>query len=196
MSKNAKKKRQKDPPLEKQLEEAIANHAAEYKQWYHYRKYGGQDPSWPDGCNMHLIRNHIIYYKRQMKELCGQIGCELPECYAEALPPEVDRDYMARPEEIRESARLALEKMEQYPAYVELLGIGRMFSKKQLDKICYFSVLGYVKGLKIAIEKDDLVSQRRYGSYEHYLESFDSCLQRSKELEPEEFQLSIFDMIV
>lgn len=93
MSKNAKKKRQKDPPLEKQLEEAIANHAAEYKQWYHYRKYGGQDPSWPDGCNMHLIRNHIIYYKRQMKELCGQIGCELPECYAEALPPEVDRDY-------------------------------------------------------------------------------------------------------
>lgn len=85
--------------------------------------------------------------------------------------------------------------MEQYPAYVELLRIKKMFSQKQLDKICYFSVIGYVRGLKMAIERDDLVSQRRYGRYETYLESFDNCLQRSKELEPEEFQLSIFDMI-
>ncbi len=195
MSENAKKKKRKGPSLEKQLEEAIANHAAEYKQWYNYWTYGGHDPNWPDGSNMFLIRNHIIYYKRQMKELCEQIGCELPECYAEALPPEVDRNYMARPDEIREGAKIALEKMEQYPAYVELLGIRKMFSQKQLEKICYFNVLGYVKGLKMAIERDDLVSQRRYGRYEHYLESFDSCLQRSRELEPEEFQLSIFDMI-
>ena len=112
MSENAKKKKRKSPPLEKQLEEAIANHAAEYKQWYHYWKYGGQDPCWPDGSNMHLIRNHIIYYKRQIKELCEQIGCELPECYAEALPPEVDSNYMACPDEIRDGARIALEKME------------------------------------------------------------------------------------
>ena len=195
MSENAKKKRSKGPPLEKQLEEAIANHAAEYKQWHRYHEYGGQDPSWPDGCNMMLIRNHIIYYKRQMKDLCEQIGCELPECYEKELPPEVNSNYMARPDDIRDGARIALEKMEQYPAYVELLGIRTKYSQKQLDKICYFNVVGYVKGLKIAIERDDLVSQRRYGRYEHYLESFDSCLKRAAELEPEEFQLSLFDVV-
>jgi len=195
MSENAKKTRkQKGPPLEKQLAEAITNHDREYEQWYRYWKYGGQDPCWPDGSNMHLIRNHIIYHKRQMKELCEQIGCELPECYAKELPPEVDSNYMARPDEIRESARIAVEKMEQYPAYIELLGMRQMFSQKQLDKICYFNVVGYVKGAKLAIERDDLVAQRRYGRYEGYLESFDNCLKRSKELEPEEFQLSLFDL--
>ena len=117
MSENAKKTRKrKGPPLEKQLEEAIENHQASYKQWYAYYEYGGQDPSWPDGSNMYLIRNHISYYKRQIKELCEKIGCELPECYAQALPPEVDRDYMARPDEIRDKAKIALEKMEQHPA--------------------------------------------------------------------------------
>lgn len=195
MSENAKKKKRKGPPLEKLLKEAIANHDERYERWYHYWKYGGQDPSWPDGSNMHLIRNHIIYYKREIKELCEQIGCELPECYEKALPPEVDHNYMARPDEIRDGARIALEKMEQYPAYVELLGIKTMFSQKQLDKISYFSVVGYVKGLKIAIERDDLVAQRRYGRYKEYFKSFDDCLRRSKELAPEEFQLSFFDMI-
>lgn len=59
MSKNAKKKKRKGPSLEKQLEEAIANHAAEYKQWYNYWTYGGHDPNWPDGSNMFLIRNPL-----------------------------------------------------------------------------------------------------------------------------------------
>lgn len=195
MSENAKKKKRKGPSLEKQLEEAIANHAAEYKQWYHYWKYGGSDPFWPDGSNMHLIRNHIIYYKRQMKELCEQIGCDLPECYAEALPPEVDKDYMARRGEIESGAAIALEKFESYPAYRELLTFRTKLSKKQLESICYFNVLGYVEGVRTAIDQKDHVSMRRYGRYEHYLESFDQCLERAKALEPEEFQLSIFDMM-
>ena len=72
MSENAKKKKRKGPSLEKQLEEAIANHAAEYKQWHHYWTYGGQDPSWPDGCNMHLIRNHIEF---RIDSICQKRFC-------------------------------------------------------------------------------------------------------------------------
>lgn len=195
MSENAKKKKSKGPPLEKQLEEAIASHKRSYEQWYHYWKYGGSDPFWPDGSNMHLIRNHIIYYKRQIKELCEQIGCALPECYEEALPPEVDQTYMARQGEIESGAAIALEKFESYPAYQELLTYRTKLSKKQLESISYFNVLGYAEGLRIAIDQMDHLTMRRFSRYETYLESFDQCLKRAKALEPEEFQLSIFDMM-
>lgn len=194
MSENAKKKKSKGPPLEQQLTEVVVNHNRSYDQWEHYHKYGGQDPFWPDGSNMQLIRNHIIYDKRQMEELCEQLGCELPECHARELPPEVSADYMARREEIHSDALTALEKFQSYPAYVELLSHRQMHSKKQLESISYFNVLGYVEGLKIAIERSDYVSMRRYGRYEHYLESFDQCLKHAKALEPEEIQLTLFDI--
>lgn len=195
MSENAKKKRStKGPSPEQQLSEAIAGHNQSYDQWEHYHKYGGQDPFWPDGSNMQLIRNHIIYYKRQMKEICDNLSCELPECYERELPPEVPQGYMARKEEIHDNALIALEKFQSYPAYVELLSHRQMHSKKQLESISYFNVIGYVEGLKIAIERKDYVSMRRYGRYEHYLESFDQCLKHANALEPEEIQLTLFDM--
>lgn len=196
MSEQTKKKKRKEPSLERQLEEAIAGHKQSYDRWYHYWKYGGQDPFWPDGSNMQLIRNHIIYYKRQMKELCEQIGCSTPECYEDALPPEVDQSYMARRGEIESGAENALEKFENYPAYVELLTYQRKLSRKQLESISYFNVLGYVEGLRLAIDQLDHLTMRRFCRYEHYLKSFDDCLKRAQALEPEEFQLSIFDVMI
>ncbi len=38
--------------------------------------------------------------------------------------------------------------MKGYPAYLELLAIRNVFSPKQLEKISYFNVIGYVTGLK------------------------------------------------
>ena len=39
-------------------------------QWRYIKEHGCQDPFWTDGVNMNLVRNHIIYDKRQMEEIC------------------------------------------------------------------------------------------------------------------------------
>ena len=143
---------------------------------------------------MNLIRNHIIYYKRQISELCEQNGLEIPKCWERKLPPLMDIDYMAQPDKIREGAKEALIRMKGYPAYLELLAIRNVFSPKQLEKISYFNVIGYVTGLEMAIEQDDLLTQRRY-CYNNYLDNFENCLKRSRELKPESFQLNLFDQI-
>ena len=46
----------------------------------------------------------------------------------------------------------------------------------------------------MAIEQDDLLTQRRY-CYNNYLDNFENCLKRSRELKPESFQLNLFDQI-
>lgn len=194
MSENAKKKRSRKQSPEELLNEAVANHESSFESWQSYREFGGQDPFWADGCNMNLIRNHIIYYKRQISELCEQNGLEIPKSWERELPPLMDIDYMAQLDKIREGAKKALEKMKGYPAYLELLAIRNVFSPKQLEKISYFNVIGYVTGLEMAIEQDDLLTQRRY-CYNNYLDNFENCLKRSRELKPESFQLNLFDQI-
>lgn len=42
---------------------------------------------------MNLERNHIIYHKRRLEELCA--GQELPEAYFIPTPETVDDNYMA-----------------------------------------------------------------------------------------------------
>ena len=64
MSENAKKKSSGKQSPEELLNEAVANHESSFERWQSYHDFGGQDPFWADGCNMNLIRNHIIYYKR------------------------------------------------------------------------------------------------------------------------------------
>ena len=35
----------------------------EIEKWKKISQNGCNDPAWPDGANMNLLRNHIIYYK-------------------------------------------------------------------------------------------------------------------------------------
>ena len=65
------------------------------KQWEWINEEGGNDPFWPDGCNMNLLRNHMISYKMEIAELCGKRGIRLPEEYFLRIPQEVDNNYMA-----------------------------------------------------------------------------------------------------
>ncbi len=69
------------------------------KQWEWINGEGGNDPFWPDGCNMNLLRNHMISYKMEIAELCGKHGIKLPEEYFLKIPPEVDNEYMANMEQ-------------------------------------------------------------------------------------------------
>lgn len=41
---------------------------AEYKHWDDLKKNGCSDPAWPDGVNLNLVRNHIIYWYRLLRE--------------------------------------------------------------------------------------------------------------------------------
>lgn len=56
---------------------------------------GGCDPFWPDGTNMMLKRNHIIYHKSKLKELNTQYNLPLPEIYFRPTPEPVDSEYQA-----------------------------------------------------------------------------------------------------
>lgn len=68
----------------------------EYARWKRLFCQGGQDPFWPDGVNLNLIRNHITACRAALE----QEDKTVPEEYGWLLPPEVPPDYMARGKEI------------------------------------------------------------------------------------------------
>lgn len=170
-----------------------------FNKWKHLQKHGGQDPLWADGCNMNLIRNHIIRYKDDIKRLCEEKGLKLPEIYNKETPPEVDSNYMARADEIRKKAKKALHEYKTNKNYQYLLNAINKLNKRQIKQTSINYVIGYYKGLEQAIENDDLVTMRRHESYERYIESFSNCRKRVEEIlkeEPKEGQMSIFEMMI
>lgn len=97
-------KRNRQPDYAAELERS-------YERWDHLREHGGSDPFWPDGVSMNLVRNHIKYYKEQLaKQENSLLG--LPDVYYREIPPETDCNFMARPDEIRENARKAMETID------------------------------------------------------------------------------------
>lgn len=201
MSENAEKKKsekrvrgkKRDGP-EQRLAQGIELCEKEYQQWQNLYEYGCSDPFYADGYNLNLVRNHIMYYKKNIEELCTEIGCELPEIYYRELPPEVPEEYMARSDEIRQAAHESLAAYETDPNYLALCEKGKQISPKQKKEVCFDSVMWYVAGLRQAIAEDDLVFMRRHRHRNVYAESFRSCLERIEKLQPEEYQLTLFDM--
>lgn len=76
----------------KELRKEIRN---EIDHWEDINRNGCNDPFWPDGCNMNLTRNHIIYAKRQITALCEEYSIPVPEEMYLPTPPEVNYYYMA-----------------------------------------------------------------------------------------------------
>ena len=62
------------------------------KHWCDIREHGCSDPFWPDGTNLNLVRNHIIYYKKQISEICLTCGVIAPEEFYIETPPVVPED--------------------------------------------------------------------------------------------------------
>ena len=77
--------------------ESLAKDAlCEYERWLYIREHGCSDPFWPDGANMNLVRNHIIYDKQQIEDLI--ISEDLlfqPIPYVVPTPPKVAENFMA-----------------------------------------------------------------------------------------------------
>lgn len=66
-------------------------------RWKSHRENGCGDPFYPDGVNMNLLRNHLISYKRKIRELCAQLELPLPpEAFIPGLPY-TDANYFADP---------------------------------------------------------------------------------------------------
>ncbi len=90
---------------EQEIQELCKDIRREIERWINLNEHGGQDPFYADGTNMNLTRNHIIYDKRQIMELCAEHGISLPEEMYLPIPPKVDEYYMAS---LKQKRRLEL----------------------------------------------------------------------------------------
>ena len=97
------------PTTEQEIEQLRKDIVQELAHWKNLRKYGCQDPFWPDGTNMNLVRNHIIYDKERLKELIPD--GKLPEEYYLPTPPVVDNDYLAPKGEYFDRRKKSIERM-------------------------------------------------------------------------------------
>lgn len=85
----------KKPTLQQELLSCRINILSEREDWKYINEHGCNDPFWPDGSNMNLVRNHILYYRHRIEEICAETGDILPEEYYLPVPPEVNKRYMA-----------------------------------------------------------------------------------------------------
>lgn len=113
--------------MQQELYEERINIVKEIGSWNHINEHGCNDPFWPDGCNMNLNRNHILYSKERIREICKETGAELPDEYYLPTPPKVDNDYMAnlmqkkRVERLRQQGdKLTTRKNEYDMAQISL----------------------------------------------------------------------------
>jgi len=152
----------------------------EYARWDELFTKGGSDPFWTDGVGLELVRGHIIYYKQQLEKQ-GDSLFGFPDIYYRETPPEVDSDYMARPDEIRENARKALEIIETDENLKFVREQAPSLSEAQYKQFCIAAVINYAENLRRAIAADDLIIMRRYEHPDSYLESFESAVMRIRD---------------
>ena len=85
------------PRTEAQIREDLGR---EFKHWDFIRQHGCSDPFWPDGCNLNLTRNHIIFHYRELLEVLDEpvqmslfeSGMDLKK--ERPIPPKVPENYM------------------------------------------------------------------------------------------------------
>ena len=146
----------------------------DYARWDKVFTDGGSDPFWSDGANLSLIRSQILYCKEQLAKQENSLF-SLPEVYYRETPPEIDPNYMARPDEIRENARKAMEIIDADENLKFVREQAPSLSEAQLKQFCIAAIINYAENLRRAIAADDLIIMRRYEHPEHYLESFESA---------------------
>lgn len=78
------------------LQELIKKIRDNYKWWNDIAQHGCNDPFWEDGCNLNLIRNHIISLKSQIIGQAEEDMEQIPQEVYWAIPPEVPNTFMVR----------------------------------------------------------------------------------------------------
>lgn len=95
-------------PLSQRIADITDELEADIARWHDIQKNGCSDPSWPDGVNMNLKRNHIIYdlmiladLEKKPVQITFQMMLEGKEQAGidvqgdSRVPPLVPDDYMA-----------------------------------------------------------------------------------------------------
>lgn len=195
-------KKSKTP--QEQMQETVAELVERYNRWQDLYKNGCFDPSYCDGVNLNLVRNHIHFAKRNIEKLVEEHKeLSFPAEYEKIeIPQEVSNDYMANPEKIIREAKETLSAMEEDENYKYLLSIKDDLTDKEKEKIYFSTVISCIKWLKDAIERNDLVYMRLYreATREIKLNSFKECVERVKNClenrnqssEPVFIQMSLF----
>lgn len=148
-----------------------------YARWDELFTKGGSDPFWSDGVSLNLVKNQIIYYKTQLANQENSL-LGLPDAYYRELPPEIDPNYMARSDEIRENARKAMEIIDADENLRFVREQAPSLSEAQYKQFCIAAVINYAENLRRAIAADNLIIMRRYEHPDSYLESFESAVER------------------
>ena len=156
-----------------------------FARWDELFKNGGSDPFWADGVSLNILRNHIIYYKKQLSEQENSL-LGLPEIYYRETPPEIDCNYMARPDEIRENARKAMDIIDADENLKFIREQQPTLSEQQIKEWYITDVINYAENLHRAIREDDLVIMRRYENPERFLESFSAAARQIKDPESQQ----------
>lgn len=165
-----------------------------FERWHELQVNGGSDPNWADGCNMNLIRNQIIYSRKNIDQLSADEHRK--DLYYRPLPPIVDNNYMAKPKEIREKAKAVLDVLEADPNYQFLCKRVPQLDPKTVKQMGLNYTMSIVTALRHAIEHDDLVAMRRQGECTFYTQCFEQRAQEVRDIKPpENQQLDMFTML-
>ncbi len=127
-----------------------------FNRWEDIYINGCNDPFHTDGTNLNLVRNHILSFKRQLEE-----KKLYPEIYYKETPPEVDYKYMAKSEEIIDSANKILNIYLNNEDYQYLISNINRLNKTQLKEITHLTSLNYINGFKNAVVNRELVYMQR-----------------------------------
>lgn len=105
-------KNRNEKTAEAELCECRKNISRAVRQWELINESGCSDPNWTDGCNLNLVRNHVLYFKKRAAEICEETGAPLPEECFFPTPPEADSSYMASLNQKNRVERLACSGQE------------------------------------------------------------------------------------
>ncbi len=174
--KGAEVEKERERNLEAELIQSFA-------QWDRLREYGGSDPFYDDATNLNLLRNHIIYWKMEMKSKYGEDEGKYPKIYFRETPDVAEHGFVVKAAEIRDKAVEALNIYLEDDNFRYLLYKRELLNKKEAEKISIDNVLGYVSTLAEALKKDDLITMRRHAFRpDNYQQSFAECVKRVNEI--------------
>ena len=79
-------------PTAKELGDYLTD---EYKRWQSIYESGCSDPTWEDGVNINLVRNHIFYAKKNIEKYLGDNFLAYPDSYFFPEPVQLPSNFMA-----------------------------------------------------------------------------------------------------
>jgi len=79
----------------KEIQDLTAELERSHRRHADILKKGTTDPFWPDGVNANIVRNHILYFKGRIRELCKLRKEKIPTIAKKATPKAVRATFMA-----------------------------------------------------------------------------------------------------